>query len=174
LADVPSATLHSYGESRPHRPGYDLPLGRPVDPLKWKEIGLERPFRALAPCESTLTVRLVEQGLELCYRTLQGAEGVTAQLALDFPPGGIWETGDTCLSPQAGQVIFLKQGYGTMRYGNDVIRIGPGAHAHRMWQMRDAETAPDHVRVLLTFTTPVQHTFTLEVYHALVGQDPEL
>ena len=172
-ANDSSATLHSYGQSRPHRPGYDLPLGRPVDPQQWKEIGLERPFRALAACSSTLTVRPVEQGLEVCYRTLEGAEGVTAQLALDFPPGGIWETDDVCLSPQAGQVIFFKQGYGAMRYGNDVIRIGPGTHAHRMWQMRDAEVAPDHVRVLLTFTTPVQHTFTLEVYHAVVGQDPE-
>ena len=69
--------------------------------------------------------------------------------------------------PQAGQVIFLKQGYGTMRYGNDTIRIGPGADAHRMWAMRDTEPAPDHVRVLLTFVTPVDHTFSLSCSHGI-------
>ena len=69
-------------------------------------------------------------------------------------------------SPQAGQVVFLRRRYGSMRYGNDVIRIGPGANAHHMWEMRDAETAPGHVRVLLTFRTPVDHAFTLQCYHS--------
>ena len=107
-----------------------------------------------------------EEGLELCYQTLDNYPGVTAQLALDFAPGGIWETEDTAVQPQAGQVLFLKRGYGTMRYGNDVIRVGPGAFAHRTWEMRDAETAPDCVRVLLTFHTPVDHRFSLHVAHA--------
>ena len=86
-----------------------------------------------------------------------------AQLALDFAPGGIWETADTAMQPWAGQVLFLKRGYGTMSYGNDVIRAGSGAFSHRTWQMRDAETAPEHVRVLLTFHTPVDHRLTLHV-----------
>jgi hypothetical protein len=104
--------------------------------------------------------------LELRYRTLDNYPGVTTQLALDFAPGGVWETADTAVQPQAGQVIFLKRGYGTMRYGNDVIRVGPGAFAHRMWEMRDAEAAPDCVRVLLTFCTPVDHALSLWVAHA--------
>ena len=90
---------------------------------------------------------------------------MTAQLALDFAPGEIWETEDTSLQPKAGQVLFLKRGYGTMRYGNDVIRVGPGAFSHRTWEMRHAEPAPDCVRVLLTFHTPVDHYFSLQVAH---------
>ena len=70
---------------------------------------------------------------------------------------------DTCLKPQAGQVIFLKHGDGAMRYGDDVIRIGPGADAHRMWAMRDAEPAPQHVRVLMTFVTPIDHVFSIRL-----------
>ena len=117
------------------------------------------------PCAGRLTVTRSEQGLELRYQTLDNYLGVTAQLALDFAPGGIWETADTAMQPRAGQVIFLKQGYGTMRYGNDVIRVGPGAFSHRTWKMRHAEPAPDCVRVLLTFHTPVDHRFALHVEH---------
>ncbi len=57
-----------------------------------------------------------------------------------------------------------------MRYGSDVIRIGPGAVSHGMWQMRDAETAPDHVRVVLTFWTPVDHAFTIRSYRGLQSE----
>ncbi|MEJ5312554.1 MAG: hypothetical protein WHX52_22535 [Anaerolineae bacterium] len=116
---------------------------------------------------STLTIREVEGGFDLRYETLDGLDGVAAQVAFDFLPGGVWETDDTLTRPQAGQVLFLKQGYGMMRYGHDVIRIGPGAHAHAMWAMRDAELAPDHVRVLLTFITRVDVTLQIRVYQGL-------
>jgi hypothetical protein len=167
--DGNTATLRSEGRSRPNRPGYDLPLGRPVLPEQWLQTRGERPYRPLPPATSTLTVTVIEDGLELCYQTLENFDGVTAQVALDFAPGGVWETEDTCFRPQAGQVVFLRRGHGSMRYGNDVIRIGPGVEAHRMWEMRDAETAPGHVRVLLTFLTPVDHVFTLECYHSPTG-----
>ena len=89
------------------------------------------------------------------------------QIAFDFPAGGIWETKDTRTKPVAGQALFLKQGYGVMRYGSDAIRIGPGAAAHGMWQMREAEPAPNNVRVLLTFLTPVDYAFTIRAYRGL-------
>ncbi len=159
------ALLRSDGQRGLHRPGYDLPLGRRVPNSRWREAAAERDYRPLPPCASTLAVQVIDDGFSLHYRTVEGLDGVTAQMALDFPPGGVWETDELCLKPQAGQVLFLKRGYGTMRYGNDVIRVGPGADAHRMWQMRDAETAPDHVRVLLTFTTPIDHVVTLQTFH---------
>jgi hypothetical protein len=127
----------------------------------------ERSLRRLPPATSTLTGQEIEGGFRLRYQTLEGLDRVAAQIALDFPPGGIWETADTRTRTVAGQVIFLKQGSGTMRYGSDVIQIEPGAHAHGMWQMRDAETAPDHVRVLLTFLTPVDFTFYIRGYRGL-------
>lgn len=155
------AVLTSEGRGKPRRPGYDLPLGRPVAPERWEEEKEGRDLRRLPPMRSTLTIEEVAGGFDLRYQTLDGLDGVAAQMAFDFPVGGIWETDDTATQPVAGQVLFLKQGHGTMRYGNDAIRIGSGAHAHAMWAMREAETAPGHVRVLLTFFTPVD--FTVEV-----------
>ena len=52
-------------------------------------------------------------------------------------------------------------------YGNDVIEVGPGAAAHGMWQMREAEPAPNHVRALLTFLTPVDCALTICAYRGL-------
>jgi hypothetical protein len=162
--DGDSCLLRSEGRSNPRRPGYELPLGRPVPHDRWDEMLNERSIRRLPPALSMLSIREITGGFELHYTTVDGLERVLAQMAFDFPPGGIWETADCQMQPEAGQVIFLKHGIGEMRYGNDVIRIESGACAHSMWQMRDAETAPDHVRILLTFLTPVDHTVQLQVY----------
>ncbi len=149
--------LRSEGRREVHRPGYELPLGRPVEAETWYERRGERAWRELPRPVSELDIIEMDDGFELVYRTVGGMDDVTAQIALDFPAGGIWETADTALRPEAGQALFLKQGYARMRYGVRAIVIGPGADAHRMWAMRDAEPAPDYVRILLTFVTPVQH-----------------
>lgn len=159
--------LRNHGLRRPRRPGYELPLGRAVLPDRWSETFDERSLRDLPPLTAELHVEEVAGGFDLRYHLLDGLEGIAAQIAFDFPPGGIWETSETRTQPAAGQVIFLKSGYGEMRYGSDTIRIGPGAMSHSMWQMRDAEPAPDHVRVLLTFWTPVDHAFQIRAYRGI-------
>jgi len=163
--------LWSEGRRRARRPGYELPLGRPVPPEQWTAMIAERKLRTLPPLFSLLEAREVAddrgRGFDLRLRTLDGLDGVAVQLAFDFPPGGVWETADTRTKPVAGQTIFLKQGRGAMRYGNDVIEIGPGAAAHSMWQMREAEPAPNHVRVLLALLTPVDHAFTIRAYRGV-------
>jgi hypothetical protein len=163
--------LWSEGRRRPRRPGYEMPLGRPVPPERWEEMIPERELRRLPPLFSLLEAGEASddrgQGFDLHYQTLDGLDRVTVQIALDFPPGGIWETADTRTKPAAGQALFLKQGYGAMRYGNDMIEVGPGAAAHGMWQMREAEPAPSHVRVLLTFLTPVDCAFTIRACRGL-------
>ena len=165
--DGDTCLLRSEGRSNPRRPGYELPLGRPVPHDRWDEMMNERSLRRLPPALSMLSIREITGGFELHYTTVDGLERVLAQMAFDFPPGGIWETADCRMKPEAGQVIFLKHGFGEMRYDNDVIRIEPGAYAHGMWQMRDAETAPDHVRILLMFLTPVDYTLKILAYQGL-------
>lgn len=161
-------TLWSEGRRRPRRPGYELPLGRPVPPERWSEMIAERDLRPLPPLRSVLEAHEVAdgrgRGFDLHFRTLDGLARVAVQISFDFPPAGIWETADARTKPVAGQVIFLKQGYATMRYGSDTIEIGPGAASHSMWQMRETEPAPHHVRVLLTFLTPVDHRFTVRAF----------
>ncbi|MBO9392804.1 hypothetical protein [Caldilinea sp.] len=169
--DQEGATLRSEGRRNPRRPGYELPLGRPVPPDRWEETLHERALRRLPPLTSILRVMETHDchghGFDLHFTTLDGLHGVAAQIAFDFAPGGVWETAETRLQPSAGQVIFLKQNWATMRYGNDVIYLAPGAYAHGMWQMREAEPAPNHVRVLLTFRTPVNHLIQLRAYRGL-------
>ncbi|MEZ4619557.1 MAG: hypothetical protein R2867_29190 [Caldilineaceae bacterium] len=150
--------LRSKGEANPRRPAYEMPLGRPVPPEQWNETMSERALRWLPHAVTTLTVCEAAGGFDLYFQTEQGADQVATQIAFDFPAGGIWETADTRMLATAGQTIFLKQGWGAMRYGPDVIHIGPGHLAHGMWQMREAEPASDHVRVLLTFFTPLDFT----------------
>jgi hypothetical protein len=162
-ADGEGVRLVSSGLRNPYRPGYEQPLGRPVPPERWQEARRERQIRRVPPATNELTVRPVENGLALRFRTLDGLDRATLQIAFDFPAAGaVWETDDTCFAPHAGQTVFLKQGRGTMRYGNDAVHVGPGADAHRMTAMRDAvPAAPGLVRVLMTFVTPVDHAFTI-------------
>ncbi len=161
------AVLHSSGQADPRRPGYEQPLGRPVPPECWTELLDARDLRRLPPATSELAIELVAEGLALRYLTLDGTPGVMAQIAFDFPPGGIWETDDTSLQPVAGQTLFLKRGHGSMRYGTDVISIGPGADAHRAWQLRHTAPQPGHVRILVPLRTPVDHTFAITVRRGL-------
>ncbi|HLK60068.1 MAG TPA: hypothetical protein VKU00_26140, partial [Chthonomonadaceae bacterium] len=162
--DGDTACLHSSGVRQPRRPGYEAPLGKPVPPERYQEMLSERELLRLPPAESELAIQALDDGFDIHYRTLDGFPGVTTQVAFDFVPGGVWETDDTAFTPQPGAVIFLKHGYGAMRYGTDVIEIGPGADAHRMNPMRDAEAAPNHVRVLVTFFTPIDHLFRIRTY----------
>ncbi len=163
-----SVMLRSEGTARPHRPGYELPLGQPVDRDHWDEMNALRDWKPLPPATSTLKFTLVENGLDCHYQTLDGLDQVTAQVAFDFPAGGFWETGDSALRTQSGQVLFLKSGSGKMRYGNDVIEIGPGADGHRYEMMRNT-TPPDTglCRILFTFRTPIDHPFTIRVFSGL-------
>ena len=163
--DDGTLTMRSRGDRNPRRPGYELPMGRPVANADWQRTMPERALRRLPYPLTELRVTEARdrdgQGFDLHVRTLDGTAGVTVQIALDFPPGGIWETAATRTLTAPGQVIFLQEGYGAMRYGNDVIRVGPGVHAHGTWHMRDAEPAPDHVRVLLTLRVPVDFAFSI-------------
>lgn len=159
--------LTSGGLRRPRRPGYELPLGRPVSPDEWNAAFPQRGLYELPAAASTLTISEAAGWLDFHYQNVAGVDKVAVQIAFDFPPGGVWESDDTRTIPAAGQPIFLKRGYGQMRYGSDAIRIGPGAATHFMWPMRDAEPAPGHARVLLTFWTPVDVTFTIRAFRGV-------
>jgi len=62
----------------------------------------ERELRRLPPATSTLTVQEAAGRFDLRYQTLDDLDGVTAQIAFDFPPGGVWKTEDTCTRSVGG------------------------------------------------------------------------
>ena len=161
--------LTSSGKQKPALPAYHLPMGRPVAPETFETTKVDRDQKWIPPAESALKITPVDSGFDLHYRTLDGLDDVIAQISFDFPPGGLWETEDTVVTCAPGSVIFLKQGWGRMRYGADVIEIAPGACAHLARDMRHSEASGDLVRVLLTFRTPVDHRFTIRTYSLLDG-----
>jgi hypothetical protein len=163
-----SVTLRSEGRQRTHRPGYELPLGRPVDREEWETANVQRDWKPIPPATSTLHITAQEDGFACHYQTLDGLDKVATEIAFDFAVGGFWETADTAFTTQPGQVIILKQGYGRMRFGTDVIEIGPGAGAHRYEYMRHTTPpAPGLCRVLMTFVTPVDHRFSIRAFSGL-------
>lgn len=167
--DGSTIVLRSRGDHLRHRPGYELSLGRPVrwdDDRWWERAAADRTINRLAPADTSIRIAVIDDGVDLHVRSNDAHPSVPAQLALDFPPGGIWETGDCCFKSLPGQVIFLRQSTGRMRYGSDFIEVSPGCSAHYMWQMRDTDLPNGVVRVLLTFMTPLDHTVHLRTKSA--------
>ena len=68
--------------------------------------------------------------------------------------------------PDYGGIVYSE--WGLAAAGSDVIQIGPGATVHRMWAMRDAEPAPHHVSVLMTFVAPIDHCSSIRVWHGAI------
>lgn len=83
--------LTSYGRQKPRRPGYELPLGRPVDRYTWDELAKERDYRAVPEPKSSLYISTTFNAIRLHYQTLDGLENVAAQLSFDVPAGGVGE-----------------------------------------------------------------------------------
>jgi len=166
--DANGVTLTSNGQHTPRRPGYDYALGPTAAKATWDDTFHARPLREVSPASGSLSIQVPNEGLglDLNYKTTGETQNVATQVAFDFAPGGIWETDHLSFVPDAGQVIFLKEGSARMRYGIDIIEISGGAHSHTMWAMRDSETAPNHVRILITFQTPVDHSIQLRCYRS--------
>ena len=154
------AMTHVSRSSDGNRPGYDLPLGREVAFDKFYEARKEREVYALPPLTTTLEIEEVAGGFDLHVK-VAGYDRVPFQIACDFVPGGELDFDSGIVRGQAGEVVFLKSGYATYHQGNDAISIGPGAYAHRFWQMRGSESAPAAFRVLLTFRTPVDRVLKI-------------
>ena len=148
------------GTARPI-PGYDLPLGRPVAPAEFAALRSTRERWTLPPLDQRLEIREVPGGFDLHLSTSGGLERVTFQIECCFAGPGEWETADQVSQVENGQTTVLKAGYGTFHRGAHGIRIGPGNHAHRMWQMRGTEPESGTFRVLITLQTPVDHTLEI-------------
>lgn len=163
-----SATLNYHGSVRLHKPGYELPLGREVLREDWNNVIAERDYKPLPAMLSRLELRALQTGFDFQYQTLDGLDNVMVQIAFDFPAGGFWETEDTGFRTRAGQEIFLKRGAGKMRFGNDVIELVNGSGEHKYEQMRASEPVAEGLcRVLMTFLTPVDHSFSLRIRRGL-------
>src|SRR5690606_37000710 len=79
-----TAVLRSEGRQRPQRPGYVLPLGRPLSREDWQSTQVDRGWNLLPPALSGLAISAGDRGLLLHCHTLDGLHQVAAQIAFDF------------------------------------------------------------------------------------------
>ncbi len=153
------------GVPHPRRPGYDLPLGRPVPVERWEETLSVRPLRRLPEIRGRLELRL-DPGrdlAELTLRTRGALRGVPVQLALDFDPGLSIRTAGRWRRLRAGETVFAGRGAPLeLRRGGARWTLGPGASAHRIHPMRDAWTPSDAARVVVALAQPATHRLRLE------------
>jgi len=148
------------GDTRRQR-NYDLPLGRAVPQDGFYTVQEEREHLCLPPFDVTLDVHEVVGevvgGFDLRVQTHGALDRIIFQIECCFAGPGEWETEGQVTQVGDGQTSLLKRGYGVFRRGEWAIRIGPGASAHRMWQMRGSEPEPDSFRVIIALETPVDH-----------------
>lgn len=166
--DEEGIVLDFDGLQMPRRPGYEMPLGRPVAPADWDGSLELRQQRQVDPQAAELTVRPVEAGVQFHLANASGLEGVPAQIALDFPPSGRWRSACDIFEPAPGQSIVLLGGSASMHYGVDAIHIDthrpatePRARLHTWPAMRDSSPVGDLVRVVIPLVTPVDIRATL-------------
>lgn len=138
-------------------PVYVLPLGRPIADATWSQTAAERQRWEQPAMDIVVEVQRVEDGFDLHVRTHGGLANVLFQIECCFDGPGEWETPDQVAFVDAGQTVILKQGHGLFQAGDHGIRIGPGAAAHRTWQMRNSEPEEGSFRVLIPLQTPVDH-----------------
>ena len=169
--------LDSPGRHAARRPAYDLPLGRAVSHDAWDDALADRPQRPMPAAAMSLMMTVTDTGFDLHLTSApQATPDVVTVVAFDFEPGPTWHTRDTCFTPQAGQVIILREGPATMRLGTQAITIAPGSapaprsapgndRTHTVTHPRDMPDAPHHVRVIISLFTPLNHHLHIQATH---------
>jgi hypothetical protein len=136
----------------------DLPLGEPVawGVEAFNAANKTREHVFLPPIDIWMDIDKVDSGFDLHARTECEMDRITFQIEVCFRGPGEWENAGQVIQVADGQTAILKEGYGIFHTGNYGFSIGPGAAAHRMWNMRAATAGPGF-RVLMTFEAPMDH-----------------
>lgn len=116
------------------------------------------------PKQSIFLLREITDALELQYKSLSGLPMGSVLFALDFAPGGVWETPDGSVRALPGQVLQLKEGRGRMRYGRDCVELQLGPIKEGQRRLRDAPVAAEFVRILIAFETPADEAMKIRTY----------
>lgn len=161
LHDDHHASLISDGLHAPKRLAYWYPLGASVPVEQWEQAKARRDFRPVPPAAMQLNIEMLPDGAAFHLTSQGGYTDVPAQIALDFRLGGQWLTPEGICPTMPGQTFFHRTSIAAMRYGQTQFEITGGHYAHGMRLMRDALPAPNHVRILITLMTPLDHQFTL-------------
>lgn len=140
----------------------DYKLSPSTDGRFWNKMDFQnRPVSNVKTLDTTITLTEQDGQAELKF-DIKGMENVLVTIELCFKEGGIL-TGVT--TGEKGN-YFLEAGTGEYRSGVDVIRFGPGWHAHQQISDLEGERYSTHfgtlrtdgMHVYITGKTPFVHT----------------
>ncbi|MEM1213634.1 MAG: hypothetical protein AAGI68_15200 [Planctomycetota bacterium] len=165
LEKTPSGVKLRY-EAKAHRkPGWDLPLGRPVvfdHPEQYYRIAqTEREHHLLPELFIEVAIDRVEQGLDLRIRTIGGYERIAFVAEFWFEPGGRCVVDDQEQSATAGERRLLTAGHATVETGGDRLTLGPGGKPHTLAAMLEQSYPGDAFLVQIPMLTPVDQTLAI-------------
>lgn len=155
-----SVLLTSAGP-RGRRPGYELPLGRAVEPDGWDAALADRELRRLAPLDVAAEIACEPAAIEVGL-TAAGMAGMLGAILLDVDAGLVADGAGLAFMLREGQEVFLA-GHVVLRGETHAVRITGGADAHRAWTLRDSPPIPRGcARIVIPVTGPVQHRVRIE------------
>jgi hypothetical protein len=140
---------------------YYQPLTPPqiVDYKNWGTIKAKRMQTQICKLEQSATVTENRSGFELRLQS-GGTAGVPVAVEISLRDGGKLEG---CRpAPHVAGAWILEKDFATYRVGGDTLRIGPGASAHLLTQLRGAEDKLPGQSVYLTGYTPFDQTLRVE------------
>jgi hypothetical protein len=166
---VPAATVGregSYVASQSLSAPYYQPLvpAQKVNYKNWSALrGLRRKTQ-ICTMEQSVAVKEKPGGFDLRIQSRGATEGkelgVPLAIEINLREGGRLEG---CRpAPHVEDAWILEKGYAKYTVGEQTVRIGPGAAAHLLTQLRGAEAKLPGVSVYLTGYTPFDRTVSVE------------
>ncbi len=146
------------------KPGFVLPLGKPVPLDRYSQLQETRERWDLPTMSMSLHVKQVKGGLDLSLKIKGGVPDLVGQFECNFVGPGIWETASGASEVHDGQSTLLFDGHGAFHRNVEAISVGPGSPSHRMWQMRNSDPEAGY-RVIVPFNVTAEKT--LEIRYGL-------
>ncbi len=140
---------------------YYQPLVPPqkVDYTNWGTLRAKRQMTQVCTLEQSAVVSEQKNGFELRLQS-NGTAGVPVAVEISLRAGGKLE--GCRAAPHAVDAWVLEKDFATYRVDGDTVRIGPGAAAHLLTQLRGAEPKLPGQSVYLTGYTPFDKTVRIE------------
>lgn len=153
-------------EAKAHRkPGWDLPLGRPVEfdhPEEYYRVAqTEREQYSLPELFIEVAIDRVSDGLDLHVQTIGGYDRIAFVAEFWFEPGGRCTMAGREVSAVAGERVLLTEGYAEVEIGDDRLAVGPGGGDHTLAAMLEQGEAVGAFLVQIPMMTPVDQTLSM-------------
>ncbi len=140
-----------------HRPGYELPLGRPVPPDRWDEALVQRPWRPTDPMVADLEVAMAPESVDVRFEADCASARMPLALAFEVAAGTGWDDGAGVRPLAAGETVIIPEAGGRLKAGTTRLRLEPGASEHLAPALRNIRSPYPRARLLVNLVSPARH-----------------